>query len=256
MFRLMARASWLASIIGILVTLIGWVITMLRGVVPISTSLVALLAFGCGLVVGLVALCGVFSYGRKKILWPALVGIAVNAFLVFFGAAGVLFAVLKRAEQAALPPAVHSDSARLLKDDRLHFSMDIPEGFRDFPDGKYTPSVVYSLHRKSKDGKTAHMIIIEDLNMLLSRSKLTPAQLPPGFNGEIVRKTWRGLEIEDAIHGEKGEGYVTVLHQMHIPLRPKAIRLVVGASGPEIDAAELDQLANQVLASVDGESSW
>jgi hypothetical protein len=38
-----------------------------------------------GVVFGIVALCGIPRHGRKGILWPALIGIALNVFILVAG---------------------------------------------------------------------------------------------------------------------------------------------------------------------------
>jgi hypothetical protein len=198
----------------------------------------------------------------KVVLWTTVIMLCAGAAKLANRAAGRNPLPQNQAASAAsnhflLQPTVHSPAARLLKDDRLHFSIDIPEGFREFPEGKQAAGVEYSFIRHSEDRRTACAITIEPFGRLLSSSRrLTRAQLPPDFNGEITQRSWRGLNIDVAAATTKEGGFITTVYSMHIPLRPKAIRVIATESGPQAHLDELARFADTLLASLDGETNW
>jgi hypothetical protein len=250
----LARASWLASIVGLLAIFVGSVMGAVHGNYSYTAVVIALVAFVCGIILGVVALLGLARYGKRKILWPAIIGICLNVPLVVFGLIQVLFVATSHI-QARLEPAVHSSSARLLKDDRLQFSIDIPEGFQEFPEGKQQPNDEYSFIHRSDDKKTAFVFVIQSQNHLISRG-INREQLGADFKGEIVHPNWRGVNIDATIETTMAGGFTTITYDILIPLRPGGIRLVVVESGPEAKRNEVESLADKLLASLAGETNW
>lgn len=77
-----AKASWIAPIVGVALNVLTSSQTHTRaekGVIGFASFAIYIL----GLVFGIVALVTMRTYGRKNILVPALVGVAINGFLVF-----------------------------------------------------------------------------------------------------------------------------------------------------------------------------
>ena len=77
-FQQAAKASWLAPIVAIAANFV------LRNVDQpeqrmVIVGLMLLVLYGLGLCLGLVALAGVSSHGRRGILVPALIGVLLNA---------------------------------------------------------------------------------------------------------------------------------------------------------------------------------
>ena len=103
------------------------------------------------------------------------------------------------------------------------------------------------------------MITIERLGTPLSKThRLTASQLPPAAQkGQIVRRNWRGLDIDVvAAVVIDDSGYTNFAYQCMIPLQPKAIRLAVGECGPQSNPQALSRLVDTLLASLDGETNW
>jgi hypothetical protein len=156
-----------------------------------------------------------------------------------------------------LLPAVHSPSARPLKDEQLQFSIDIPQGFQDFPAAKQDPEVAYGFIRHSPNRQTATVVTIERINRVLLRTqRLRPTQLPPDIRGEIAPRKWRGLDIDMVVSSPKDGEAIVHVYQCYVPLRPKAIRLTVAETGPQSDTQALPRLVDTLLASLDGETNW
>jgi hypothetical protein len=252
----MTHASWLWAVIGLLILVVGQIIEIrVEGAASPVIPVIALLIFGVGLVVGVIGVVKPCSYDKNRISWSAIVGIALNCPLIVLAAYNLRFIAKYYTH---LEPAIHSRSARLLRDDKLYFSIDIPQGFIEYPEGKQQlQNVEHSFIRRSEDRKTAYMIIVERVEKRLPRGKrLTRLDLPAAFNGEITQRSWRGLQVDVAIHEERDSSFITRIYEIRVPLRPEAIQLNVCVSGPEINRNKLDELATQVLASLDGKSNW
>jgi hypothetical protein len=52
------------------------------------------------------------------------------------------------------------------------------------------------------------------------------------------------------------DGFTTIAYYATIPLRPKAIRLLVTVSGPAISGEDSSRLVDQLLLSLEGETNW
>jgi hypothetical protein len=250
----MARASWLAPIIAFAV---NFMLIIGQGGNPGKPNLVqgivgAAFIFG-GLILGVFALLGIRKYGTAKILIPALVGIGINLFLIVMGALPI---VIYMANRAHLQPVVHSASAHLLKDDHLHFSIDIPDGFREYPEGKRAPTIEHVYVKGVVGGGEALTVInIERMDGLIPRNRpLAREQMPPGFKGELTTRNWRGLKVDTIVAPVDQSGANMIVYTMQIPLRPAAIQLNVG--GPASKQTEIDQLVDTLLASLDGDTNW
>ena len=250
----MARASWLAPIFAIAMNFM--LIAGQGGKVGTPNKvqmIVGPLFIVGGLLFGIVALFGVHKHGKRKILAPALVGVSVNAFLIVMGALPIL---LYLAQRAHLQPAIHSSSAYLLKDGRLRFSIDIPEGFRDYPEGKRVPTTEHVYIKGIVGGGEALTVInIERLGGLIPKNKpLRRENMPLRFSGEMTTKNWRGVNVDTIIAPVEQNGLRVIVYTMQIPLRPSAIQLNVG--GPESKREEISHLADTLLSSLEGDTNW
>ena len=74
-----AKASWAAFVVVIVMLMFSGSVQAAKAIL----DLVAIILAVVGVLSGIVALFGISKYGIKKILWPALVGIILNGFLVF-----------------------------------------------------------------------------------------------------------------------------------------------------------------------------
>lgn len=253
-YQEMARASWLAPILAMVVNFM--LIASQGGKVGASNKvqmIVGPLFIVGGLCLGIIALFGIRKYGRREILAPAMIGVCMNLFLIIMGALPILTAISNRAH---LQPIVHSASAYLLKDDRLRFSIEIPEGFRDYPEGKQSPTSEYVYAKGGLGGGEVLTVInIERLGGLIPKNKpLKKEDMPLGFRGELTTRNWRGLTVDTIVAVVEQNGSNIVVYAMQIPLKHGAIQLNVG--GPESKREELGQLADTLLASLDGETNW
>jgi hypothetical protein len=251
-FQEMARASWLTPIVATVVNvaLVTSQIGKSSSPNPVQIVLGPVFVLG-GLVLGIVALFGIRKYGSRKILAPALIGIGINIFLIVMAASPLI----RLPKRVRLQPEVHLPNSRLLKDERLGFSMDVPEGFREFPEGKRTPTIEHVFIKESTDaGEARKVITVERMNGILSKNQRLTLEriqkhMPAGVTAEVASRNWRGLKVDTIVAAVEQNGMRMVVYTIQIPLIPSAIQLSV--TGPESKRAETEQLADGLLASVE-----
>jgi hypothetical protein len=170
-YQEMAQASWLAPLFAIGVNFM--LIVGQGGRVGQANKIQMVLGpllIVSGFILGIAALFGIRKYGKRRILAPALAGVALNLLLIVAGAVPILLHVANRAQ---LQPAVHSPSAHLLNDNQLRFSIDIPEGFRSYPEGKNAPTIEHVYVKGTLGGAEALTVInIERLPGLIPKTNL------------------------------------------------------------------------------------
>jgi hypothetical protein len=146
----------------------------------------------------------------------------------------------------------------VLKDEDLQFSMTIPDGFREYPQGIQFEETKYCyLKGVIGDDEKLTIINIKKLDGLLSpdlalNRKRLREQLPA--QSELITKQWRGLTIDAYTMSVDKNGSSILIYTMRVPLKPAAIELAVAGSASKRD--ELNRLADELLASLEGESNW
>jgi hypothetical protein len=252
-FQWMARASWSAPLIGLFVHFI------LGGNTNFLAVTISLLFIGAGFLLGVGALFGINRYGSKGILIPSFIGICIPVALVVLALPSIYAARVRRYGAAPHEPAVHLASARLLKDERLHFSMDIPEGFTDWPES-VQPNIDHCFVRDLPDAQDERLVVnVQHLSGFIPQNqRLLPedaaANAPPGVKLNLIQKTWRGFKVDVFVSEMSQNGVQMIAYATQIPLMPYAIQINVG--GPTSHRAELEKLSDQIIASVDGNTNW
>jgi hypothetical protein len=92
---------------------------------------------------------------------------------------------------------------------------------------------------------------------LTKGSHLRRSQFPADFSGTIGQRSWRGIVVDmNSETNHETDGDTTIAYIVPIPLRPKAIRLLVTESGPTVNGEDLSRLLDQLLSSLEGETNW
>lgn len=223
---------------------------ILAAIVPVS-----------GILAGLISFFGIPRYGRRGILWPALIGLFLWAGMAAL-AIPTFNRVQKRAKElrakaTAQTPVVRSPSAIRLEDKELNFSFDIPEGYEPFLESKKPASCKHAYGQES-EYEPLRILMVMDLGAALPQQRLQARHLPPPTPEKSLSVaapfSWRGIEV-DAVRVLETQGplkYVTF--QIQIPLRGKAIQIGVGGQEHSEDA--IRRIADEVLASLEGTPSW
>jgi len=253
----MARASWIAPLIGLglNVSLVG------SGNQSVFTSLlISIIFLGGGLLLGVVALFGMTRHGRKGILTPALVGISIPVLLFVLALPNFLHA--RKLARSHGPPQtlVRSPSGQVLTNGLLRFSMEIPEGFVDWPEGAVSANVVHC-YAKLLDGSNDLRLVInvQRLNGVIPpnqplRREEVAQHAPPGTKLDLIQMSWRGYTVDTFVSELSQNGSEVIAYGIQVPLVPAAIQLNVG--GPISQRQEIEKLADDLLASLDGNSNW
>lgn len=265
-FQKLAVASLIAPVVAVAVVyLMGK--TSLTGHVPALIGVVVSLGLvAAGGLFGIIALFGITKHGPERILVPALLGIAFTGALVVYV---VLPAFLRtRAYATAHPassrtppqPVVHLQGAHLLHDEHLHFSVDIPEGFKAWSDKTLT-NFDYCYERDLvENGNYARVVIaIQQLNGIIPANQhLRPEdaarQAPRGVKVDLIEKNWRGIKIDGLLNEQSQNGVSILTYVVQIPLAPSAIQMIV--HGPASNRAEIEKLIDDIVASIDGNTNW
>ena len=134
--------------------------------------------------------------------------------------------------------------------------MDIPKGFREYPDGKNVPTVEHAYVKGVTGiGKAVTVIKVERLGGFLPRNEpLRKEQMPPNFTGELTTRNWRGVTVDGFVTSAEQDGLRMIVYAIQVPLKPEAIQLIV--AGAELEREEISRLADTLLSSLEGETNW
>jgi hypothetical protein len=145
--------------------------------------------------------------------------------------------------------------AEEVSDATLRFSLTIPQGFqRDPKVVGAKPDFIYAFRKAGSRGIDT-LIIVERLRAVIGREHFDAAQITAAHKqARMLTFPWRGFDV-DALEIPEQVGAVRIVHcNVQMPLKPEAIQ--IDFIGPQDEAAKLKALAEQVVASVKGESNW
>jgi len=256
-FRELARASWIAPLIGLLINFVLFIGSGRK--TNLVSSLICVVFLGGGLLLGVAALFGIKKNGAKGILIPSLIGIGIPVILTILAVPSLIFIRSHLRPAPPREPAVHFASAHILNDERLHFSMDIPEGFTNFP-GQVATNIQYCFARDLSGTGDARLVIsVQRLGFILPpnqplRREDVAQNAPPGAKLDLIQKTWRGFKVGAFAMELSQNGVQLVVYAVQIPLVPSAIQINVGGLSSHRD--EVEKLTDEVVASIDGNTNW
>jgi hypothetical protein len=155
-------------------------------------------------------------------------------------------------------PIAGIPGAFLVQNETPRFRIQIPEGFEDCTHLKTSPSVTHLFMERQPGDKVARGLIgITALGGMLppntptNRKRLVES-VPRDV--EFTTKNWRGLPVPTFISRPTTNGVELAVYQIRVPLKPKAIELVL--SGAASESEKLSALADTLLMSLDGPSNW
>jgi len=251
-FQRLAQTSWLAPLIAIA---LGLIVFFIHGNKPgpaskvqavVSPALILL-----GLASGLIALIGVAKVGRRGVLVPAAIGTILN--LVMIG--GVVMPWIFTAKPTVLQPAVHANGHRVLKDDSLGLTLDIPNGFAEFPEGKQLQRANYVFVKGDTTDRNLDLLFsVTAMPGPLPKRRLQTNEIAAKANTILRTFNWRGMQVDGLVVSENLLGTPFTTFNIQLPLLPRALQISV--AGPAARQAELEQIAAALLPSIDGQSNW
>jgi hypothetical protein len=152
-----------------------------------------------------------------------------------------------------------------VKDAEHGFTLVLPEGYVDYPEGK-TAKTLYAFARGAPDDASFGIVQVQMLGGTIGRKGLVHETLErstrdsvkgtgmtvDGFDYKTVK--WKSFELETVVtRMTAGEKQVVSL-AVQVPLVKEAMQL--GLSGPVADEAKLLGELQTIVASVDGKPSW
>jgi hypothetical protein len=214
-----------------------------------------------------------FTYIVLDFLFPLLVaGIVFVAsrknrgwrFLLTFCGVAVALLVLRlpllttpARSTPVLQPVVHIAGAKSVNCDNPAFTIDIPPEFEAYTNPKDPPAVKFTFLASPESAQARTAIGITLLGGLVppdteaNRQRLKDS-IPAGV--ELTTKNWRGLSVPTFRARKEVQGHEVMIYRIRVPLKPKAIELAV--LGPASSDESLSALADSLLASLDGPTSW
>jgi hypothetical protein len=156
---------------------------------------------------------------------------------------------------------IFSSPAREVTNSRFGFTINIPNEFQDFPEGKIRPETIYSFIRPTLTSQRDLTIHVERLRGTIGREPLPPdganalkQTLPPGSTVEVYRSQWNKFQVEGVELKMPHENINVISRSAQIPLKKEAIQVVV--TGPSIADSEISNVLKNLLGSLQGQSNW
>ena len=146
--------------------------------------------------------------------------------------------------------------AAVIRDEKLGFTLTMPDGFVDFPAGKAEPGTAYAYLKGTPGTDDYAIVTIKPMGGVIGREALERKDLPKieGIKFDLRREKWKSFEIDVMVGTARQEGVGVYVAVAQVPLEREAIELVV--AGPEARRADVLALLHTLLASLDGPSNW
>jgi hypothetical protein len=146
--------------------------------------------------------------------------------------------------------------AEVIRDQKLEFTLTLPDGFADFPAGKEEPGTIYSYLQGTPGTDDFAIVTIKPMGGTIGREALQKKDLPKiaGMKFDVRREKWKSFDIDVMFGTVRQEGIGVYVAVAQVPLKREAIQVVV--AGPEARRADVPALLRTLLASLDGPSNW
>jgi len=162
-------------------------------------------------------------------------------------------------------------AAETIRNGEIGFTLGLPEGAREFPEGRQGPDMIWSyvIGPRVDEGHVLGFTVermrgtigrekwtMQEFNQQRERMKDHPIVklIPPDAKVEIINEAWQSFEIQVLRMEFTFQGVAMVSYVAQVPLRREAIQISV-ASGQD-NAEEGHRLLRTLLANLEGESNW
>ncbi len=165
----------------------------------------------------------------------------------------VRFLVFSGIALCILPASLRGE---MLTDSKLGFSLELPAGAKPRPDlVGAKPDIVHVYQIGDKpNGQIYTLIFIEKMGGTIGREPIKAANMPAGFRGKILRKTWHEFTVDCVEVEEEVAANKAITYNVQIPLKHEAIQLRL--FGGAENRVELDELLPRLIDGLNGESNW
>lgn len=145
--------------------------------------------------------------------------------------------------------------AEIIRDEKLNFTLALPDGFADFPAGK-EPGTVYSYLKGTPGTDDFAILTIKPMGGTIGREALQQKDLPKieGIKFDLRREKWKTFDVDVMVGTARQDGIAVYVAVAQVPLKKEAIQVVV--AGPEARRADVLATLRTLLASLDGPSNW
>ncbi|MBA4189502.1 MAG: hypothetical protein C0467_16055 [Planctomycetaceae bacterium] len=152
-----------------------------------------------------------------------------------------------------------ADPPITVRDEKLNFTIVLPDGFVPAPDELRTPGFPYNYVRDAQQPERMLFIRIRGTGVSVKQDEMTRddlADIKKSFPGvEISKEQWKTFNLDGARQVSTDEsGHRWVQYAVGIPLQGEAVLLIV--SGPENREAEVKGLLKEVLGRFEGTPGW
>jgi hypothetical protein len=146
--------------------------------------------------------------------------------------------------------------AEVIRDDKLNFTLTLPDGFKDFPEGKEQQGLAYSFIQGTPGTQDFTIVGIKPMGGIIGREALEKKDLPhfDGVTFDLRREKWKSFDIDVMVGTARQEDLGVFVAVAQVPLKKEAIQLTV--AGPEAHKPQVLAMLRTLLASLDGPSNW
>jgi len=146
--------------------------------------------------------------------------------------------------------------AEVIRDDKLNFTLTLPEGFKDFPEAKEAQGLAYSFIQGTPGTQDFTIVGVKPMGGIIGREALQKKDLPhfDGVTFDLRREKWKSFDIDVMVGTARQEDLGVFVTVAQVPLKKEAIQLTV--AGPEARKTQVLAMLRTLLASLDGPSNW
>jgi hypothetical protein len=144
-------------------------------------------------------------------------------------------------------------AASQVKNAEFGYTLTLPEGFQDYPEGRSQKDVVDSWTETAPVSEHGGVILfVQRMHGVLPREHMRQQDLPATTH--LVALKWKGFDIDGLSTQTSKEGIPVFVLASQVPLRREAVQLVV--SGPGDQEARGHEMMTAMLATLEGETNW
>jgi len=146
--------------------------------------------------------------------------------------------------------------AEVIRDDKLNFTLTLPEGFKDFPEAKEAQGLAYSFIQGTPGTQDFTIVGVKPMGGIIGREALQKKDLPhfDGVTFDLRREKWKSFDIDVMVGTARQEDLGVFVTVAQVPLKKEAIQVTV--AGPEARKTQVLAMLRTLLASLDGPSNW
>ena len=143
--------------------------------------------------------------------------------------------------------------AAQVRNAELGYTLALPEGFTEFPDGRAQKDVVDAWSEATPASANGGLVLlVARMHGVLPREAMRQEDVPA--NTQVVSFKWKGFDVSGlkTLTTQAGQPVFVLVAQ--VPLRKEAVQLSI--AGPADQAGRGQAILEATLASLEGETNW